>query len=66
MMANVGGIDRALRIIIGLVLISLVFIGPKTPWGWIGVIPLATGFIRFCPLYPLFKFSSCKTKTTNS
>ena len=65
-MANVGGVDRVLRIVIGLALISLVFIGPKTPWGWIGVIPLATGFIRFCPLYPLLKISTCKAKTTNS
>jgi hypothetical protein len=50
---NVGGIDRILRIVVGLVLIALVFVGPKTPWGWIGIIPLATGFLRTCPLYSL-------------
>lgn len=53
MQANVGTIDRALRIVVGLVLIALVFVGPQTPWGWLGLIPLATGFIRFCPLYRL-------------
>ena len=57
---NVGSVDRLLRIVLGIVLIALVFVGPKTPWGWIGVIPLATGFLRTCPLYSLFGISSCK------
>ena len=52
-MKNVGTIDRSIRIIAGLVLISLVFIGPKTMWGWLGVILVATGLISFCPLYRL-------------
>jgi hypothetical protein len=56
---NVGGIDRVLRIVVGLVLIALVFIGPKTPWGWIGVIPIATGFLRTCPLYSLIGVNTC-------
>ena len=60
MTANVGGIDRILRVIAGLVLISLVFIGPQTPWGWIGVVPLATGLFRICPAYFLFGKSTCK------
>lgn len=59
-MKNVGGIDKILRIVIGLALISLVFVGPKTMWGWFGIIPLATGLINFCPLYPLIGFSSAK------
>ena len=63
MKQNVGGIDKVIRIVIGLALISLVFIGPQTPWGWIGLIPLATGLINFCPLYPLIGFSSRKTKS---
>ncbi len=50
---NVGTIDRALRAIIGIVLIALVFVGPKTPWGWIGIIPLATAIIGWCPPYSL-------------
>lgn len=57
--ANVGGIDRLLRIALGIVLIALVFIGPKTPWGWIGVIPLVTGFVRICPLYTLLGIRTC-------
>lgn len=56
---NVGGIDRLLRITVGLVLIALVFVGPKTPLGWIGVIPLTTGTLRMCPLYSLFGFNTC-------
>jgi len=56
---NVGGIDRALRIIIGLVLLSLVFVGPQTAWGWVGIVPLATGLIGWCPPYSLFGFNTC-------
>lgn len=63
MTANVGGIDRILRIIIGLVFISLVFVGPQTPWGWIGVIPLATALIGWCPAYVPFGISSCPRKS---
>jgi len=53
MTANVGTPDRILRIIIGLILIAMVFVGPRTPWGWIGIIPLATALVNFCPLYAL-------------
>jgi hypothetical protein len=56
---NVGSIDRILRIVVGLGLISLVFIGPQTPWGWIGVVPLLTAFISFCPLYTLIGIRTC-------
>lgn len=59
-MKNVGGIDKVLRIVVGLALISLVFIGPKSMWGWLGIIPLATGLFNFCPLYPLIGFSTAK------
>ena len=57
---NVGGIDRILRIIVGAALIALVFVGPQTPWGWIGVVPLATGLIGWCPAYLPFGLSSAK------
>ena len=60
MNANVGNSDRILRILAGLVLISLVFVGPKTVWGWVGLVPLITGFIRWCPAYTLFGLNSCK------
>jgi len=53
-MANIGSLDRALRVIVGIALIAMVFVGPETPWGWIGVVPLGTGLVSFCPLYRLF------------
>lgn len=56
---NVGGIDRVLRIVLGLVLVALVFVGPKTPLGWIGVVPLLTGLMRTCPLYTLIGLNTC-------
>ncbi len=59
MKKNVGSLDRAVRIAVGLVLIALVFVGPKTPWGWIGVVPLATGIIRWCPAYMPFHIKTC-------
>ncbi|MBF0447624.1 MAG: DUF2892 domain-containing protein [Magnetococcales bacterium] len=59
MKANVGGIDRILRVIAGLVLIALVFVGPQTPWGWVGVVPLVTGLFKFCPFYPLLGLNTC-------
>ena len=62
MPTNVGSIDRVLRIIVGLVLISLVFIGPQTPWGWIGIVPLLTAFIGYCPAYSLVGMNTCAKK----
>ncbi|GAA4248632.1 DUF2892 domain-containing protein [Azospirillum formosense] len=59
MPVNVGTIDRALRAIVGLVLIALVFVGPQTPWGWIGLVPLLTAVVGFCPAYTLFGVRSC-------
>lgn len=59
MKPNVGGIDRALRIGAGLVLIGLAIAGIGTPWTWIGVMPLATGIFKFCPVYPLLGMNSC-------
>lgn len=62
MKANVGGIDRILRIILGaaLVLWAAVLGGPV--WAWIGIVPLATGLIKFCPLYPILGMSTCPTE----
>lgn len=59
MMKNVGNLDRIARIVGGLVLVTLVFVGPKTPLGWIGLVPLATGLFRFCPAYTLFGIRTC-------
>lgn len=59
---NEGTIDRALRVILGLVLIALVFVGPQTAWGWVGVVPLLTGLVGFCPLYRLVGINTCPTR----
>ena len=59
MKANVGGIDRIARIALGFVLIALTLMGTIGPWGWLGVVLVATGVIRFCPLYPLLGLSTC-------
>lgn len=59
---NVGNTDRAVRIILGIGLIALVFVGPQTVWGWVGVIPLLTAFVGSCPLYSLLGVNSCPTK----
>ncbi len=59
---NEGNLDRGLRVIVGLVLISLVFVGPQTPWGWVGAVPLATGLIGWCPLYTLLGLNTCPVK----
>lgn len=59
MTRNVGRADRIIRIVLGLVLIALVFVGPQTPLGWIGLVPLLTAFVRFCPAYALVGLSTC-------
>lgn len=61
MKCNVGGIDRILRIAVGALLIGLAATGVIGAWGWIGVVPLATGLFRFCPLYPMLGIDSCGT-----
>jgi len=59
MTVNEGNVDRVLRVLVGLLLIALVFVGPKSAWGWIGLIPLITGLIGFCPLYRLVGLNTC-------
>jgi len=61
MPCNEGKIDRVLRVVVGLVLIALVFTGPQTPWGWLGLVPLLTGIFGFCPAYKLLGINTCKT-----
>ncbi len=56
---NEHRIDRGIRIVLGLALLSLVFIGPKTMWGLIGVVPLVTGSCGTCPLYSLVGLNTC-------
>ncbi len=62
MTLNVGGIDRILRIVVGLVLIGLTLTGNIGIWGWLGVVPLATGAIGWCPPYAIFGFNTCSMK----
>ena len=61
MKCNVGGIDRVLRIAVGVVLVALAASNVIGVWGWIGIVPLATGLFRFCPLYPVLGINSCGT-----
>lgn len=59
MKTNMGGIDRGLRIVVGVVLIALALAGTIGAWGWIGLVPLATGIIGYCPVYAPFGFNTC-------
>ena len=62
MKVNEGTIDRVIRIILGLVLLSLVFVGPKTLWGLLGILPLITGIAGRCTLYSILGISTCPVK----
>ncbi|KIV62343.1 Permeases of the major facilitator superfamily [Pseudomonas sp. FeS53a] len=59
MTANVGTLDRTLRLIVGLLLIALAVFGVIGTWGYIGIVPLLTGLFRFCPAYPLLGINTC-------
>ncbi|AYG09750.1 DUF2892 domain-containing protein [Pseudomonas fluorescens] len=59
MKANIGTIDRSLRVVAGLLLIGLSLSGVIGVWGWIGLVPLATGIFRFCPVYTLLGIKTC-------
>lgn len=63
MKSNVGGIDRVLRIAVGIVLIALAATGTVGWWGWLGVVPLLTGLVGFCALYPLLGLNTCPLKS---
>ena len=59
---NEGTLDRALQVILGGVLISLVFVGPQSAWGWVGLVPLVTGIVGSCPLYAILGINTCGIK----
>lgn len=63
MLQNVGSVDRVIRVVAGVALIGASVFGVIGAWGWIGVVPLATGLFRFCPAYLPFGLSTCATKT---
>jgi Protein of unknown function (DUF2892) len=64
---NEHPVERAIRVVLGLAVLSLLFVGPRTMWGLVGLVPLATGLLGSCPIYTLFGFSTCpiQTRTTN-
>ncbi|WP_308387981.1 DUF2892 domain-containing protein [Acidithiobacillus sp. AMEEHan] len=62
MTINEGSVDRGIRVVVGIILVALVFVGPKTPWGWIGLLPLVTGIVGICPAYSLLGIKTCPMK----
>ena len=62
MKSNVGGIDRILRIVLGLALIAMTLTGTIGVWGWIGLVPLGTAALGFCPLYAMLGLNTCPMK----
>lgn len=59
MKKNIGTLDATIRIILGIIILSLIFVGPKSLWGLIGLVPLLTGIFRYCPLYPIVGINTC-------
>lgn len=57
---NMGAMDRIVRIVAGLGLLAIVFVGPQTPWGYLGLVPLITGLVGFCPAYCPLGLSTCR------
>lgn len=66
MTCNIGNIERVLRAIVGLGIISLAFVGPQSSWGWLGLVPLATAVVGWCPPYALLGISTCGAKKTQT
>ncbi|MHB8622116.1 MAG: YgaP family membrane protein [Sulfuricaulis sp.] len=60
MFKNVGGVDRAVRVVAGLGILCLAFIGPRTAWGYLGLVPITTGLIGWCPAYLPFGIKTCR------
>ncbi len=62
---NLGNVDRAIRIVVGLGILSLVFIGPMTYWGFLGLVPLVTGIVGFCPAYCPLGIKTCRVSANS-
>ncbi|PIP94695.1 MAG: hypothetical protein COW00_09300 [Bdellovibrio sp. CG12_big_fil_rev_8_21_14_0_65_39_13] len=62
MKKNAGNLDRGLRVVLGIGLLSITVVGPQTPWGYVGLVPLITGLVGYCPLYSVLGFSTCSLK----
>jgi hypothetical protein len=63
---NEATFDRVIRVVLGLVGVSLVFVGPQTPWGWVGLVPLLTGLLGSCPVYTLLGIGTCPVKKASA
>lgn len=66
MKKNIGSTDMIIRLVLGLFIVSLIFWGPKTLWGLIGLVPIITGLVGYCPLYPLLGINTCRVKQKES
>ncbi len=62
MTTNIGGIERIVRVVAGLILVALAATAQVGPWGWLGLVPLATGLIGWCPPYSLLGINTCKNR----
>jgi hypothetical protein len=62
---NEGTADRVIRVIVGAGILSLAFVGPQTPWAYLGLLPIITGLLGTCPAYTLFGISTCGAKKNN-
>ena len=60
MSKNEGTLDRVLRVVLGLAFLSLIFVGPQTMWGLVGIVPLVTGLVGICPIYSIFGIKTCR------
>ena len=60
MKKNIGSVERVIRVIAGIAILSLAFVGPRSPWAYLGIIPLVTGLVGWCPPYALLGISTCK------
>jgi Inner membrane protein YgaP-like, transmembrane domain len=63
MTRNIGAVDRVIRIVVGLAVLSLVFVGPQTLWGLLGLVPLLTALVGWCPPYAMLGISTCRSSS---
>ncbi len=62
MKKNIGSIERIIRVVVGAAIVSLAFVGPQTPWAYLGIIPILTGIVGWCPPYSLLGISTCSRR----
>jgi hypothetical protein len=60
MTKNIGDVERIIRIVLGIGILALAFVGPQSPWAYLGILPVLTGLVGWCPPYALFGISTCK------